>query len=136
MIGAVTLTAEVAKAIEELEATFPEASVTVDSTGDGGAWVLIDSVDVGPVFVGRASWLRFQIPFTYPAADIYPMFVRPDLSRVGGEPLGEALTAGHGCGPDGLTQAVQVSRRTNAVDAATHTAAGKVLKVLQWLRNR
>lgn len=136
MIGSATLTPEVAKAVEELEATFPEASVTVDPTGDGGAWLLIDSVDIGQAFAGRISWLRFQIPFTYPAADIYPVFVRPDLSRVSGEPLGEALTAGHGCGPNGLIQAVQVSRRTNALDAATHSAAGKVLKVLQWLRNR
>jgi len=126
-----TITAAVSDAIDELRETFPDATVTVESDGDGGAWVLIDPVPLGPAYIQSTSWIAFQITFPYPEADVYPLFVRPDLDRKDG--------AGHGEGFGSVTwgpheqTGTQLSRRSNRLDPTVDTAATKVLKVLRWL---
>jgi hypothetical protein len=68
--------------------TFDPAAVTVDHDGAGGAWVMIDPVRLGHTYVQDSTWIAFQITFPYPEADVYPHFVRPDLSRADGAVLG------------------------------------------------
>jgi hypothetical protein len=130
-VNAVTISSAILDAIDELEQTFPDAAVTVESDGQGGAWVCIDSVPLGPSYQEARSWIAFQITYPYPEADVYPLFIRPDLHRRDGAAHGVAfqtVTWGlHG------KPGTQLSRRSNRLNAAVDTAATKVLKVLRWL---
>jgi hypothetical protein len=121
-------------AIDEIQETFAEATFTVDSDGKGGAWVAIDAVPLGPVYVQDSTWIAFQIVFAYPEADVYPLFVRPDLSRADGTALGEGFHPVK-WGPKGAP-GVQLSRRSNRLNPAVDTAATKILKVLKWLNEQ
>lgn len=123
------MTAAVAGAIDELRATFPEAAVTVREDEQGGAYVTVEPVDPGPLYVQDETWIAFHVTFQYPYADVYPHFVRPDLVRNDGQPLG----AGMGMGAFDGRPAIQLSRRSNRLDPASDTAAMKLLKVLRWL---
>lgn len=133
-----TINADVAHAVDELRATFPDATVTVDETGDGGVWVLVDPIPVGTAFAVQQSWVRFRIPFTYPEADIYPLFVRPDLRRNDGAELRpeNGFQQPIMCGPQGDIASTQLSRITRNVRSEWNSAAGKLLKVQQWLETQ
>jgi hypothetical protein len=93
----------------------------------------VQGLSLGEKYAPSASWVGFAIGFQYPASDVYPHFVRSDLARVDGRPLGEAMTTGHtwNAGP-----AVQVSRRSHKWDRSADTAAIKLAKVLEWIRSR
>lgn len=122
----------VATAIEEIRATFEGATVTVKEDGEGGAYVRIDPVDPGAIYQQHETWIGFRITAQYPYADVYPLFVRADLSRVDQGQLGDGMTAGNFDGQP----AVQVSRRSNHLNPATDTAVIKVQKVLRWMASR
>jgi hypothetical protein len=126
------VTPEVTEAIHEIKAAFPEAAIDVVDDGAGGAYVVVDTVDLGTVYTNGCTWIGFQITFQYPYADVYPHFVRGDLARADGHPLGEATS------PTTWRDrpAVQVSRRSNSLDPSSQTALIKLLKVIQWLRTR
>lgn len=128
------MTPEVAEAIEELKAAYPKAALEVREDPDGGAWVTIDPVFVGDQYAPTESFISFQITFHYPVSDVYPHFVRPDLRRVDGNPLGEA-TSPCKFGPE-ARDGIQISRKSNRLDPAIDTAALKLEKVLAWLRSR
>jgi hypothetical protein len=132
----VSITDEVRTSIAELQATFPVSAITVAETGDGGAWVCIDPVPTGRAFTQKTTWIAFHIPFTYPEADIYPMFVRDDLARSNRTELGEALSQPVVFWVDGARTGTQISRADRNLDPAASTAVGKVLKVLRWLAAR
>jgi hypothetical protein len=123
---------EVAEAIAEIEATFPDSKVDVREEDQGGAFVVVDPVDPGGAYEQCETWIGFQITFQYPFADVYPHFVRGDLRRTDGAGLVEGMS------PAQWEQraAIQVSRRSNHLDPASDTAAIKLLKVLEWLRTR
>lgn len=120
---------EIEQAVEELKARFPESEVVV-VTEDGGVFVTVDPVDPGPVYVQQETWLKFAIGFQYPNADIYPLFVRPDLARVDGRQHGKGFSKGEFNGES----AWQLSRRSNRLNPETDTASLKASKVLEWLR--
>lgn len=126
------LTAEVAQAVEEIRTAFPDVVVQVREDGQGGAVVIVESVDLGAPYNQNETWIGFQITFQYPYSDVYPHFVRGDLTRADGAALGE------GTSPTtwGGRPAVQLSRRSNQLDPSTDTAVLKLLKVLAWLRSR
>ena len=128
----VAVTAEIAEAIEELRETFPEATVTFEGDGTGGAWGTVDPVDLGPAYAPVTSWISFQLTYPYPESDVYPLFVTPDLRRADGTPLGEGFQSAATWGSDAQA-GTQLSRRSNRLDPAIDTAATKVLKVLRWL---
>jgi len=125
------LTDEVAEAVEEVRATFDQMKVEVREDGEGGAFVFVEPVDPGEQYEQRATWIGFRITFQYPNADVYPHFVRGDLSRRDGRALGDgtSVTTFEG------RPAVQLSRRSNHLNPESDTAVLKLLKVLQWLRS-
>lgn len=129
-----SVTEAIQNAIDELRHTFPETTVTYVPDGQGGAWVTIDEVPLGPAFTPSSSWMSFQITYPYPEADVYPHFVRPDMVRSDGAGHGEgfALTS---FGPRN-EPAMQLSRRSNRLNPAVDTAATKAIKVLRWLEQR
>ena len=123
---------EIEKAIEELKECFPDSEVVATETEGGGANVTIDPVDPGSAYVQSETWLKFAISFQYPYADIYPLFVRPDLARVDGGQHGEGFSLAEFNGETAL----QLSRRSNRLNPAIDTACLKANKVLAWLQAR
>ena len=105
--------------------------------GQGGLWVELDHVPLGEPYGQTDTFLVFLLPFTLPGSDVYPMFVRPDLSRNDGRPLGDGfqVTQLSWPGEPEPRPVVQVSRRTRGSYAA-QTASQKVAKVLDWVRTR
>lgn len=134
----VTIGQAIIEAIEELRQTFPASAVTFASDEASGAWVTIDPVPLGPAYNQASSFIAFQITFPYPEADIYPLFVRPDLQRKDGAEHGEGFQrlikwGLKDTGTDEEALGTQLSRRSNRLNPAIDTAATKVLKVLRWL---
>lgn len=121
---------EVQQAVAELRRSFGEGAVLALSRSDGGAVVTIDPIDVGPGYVPQHTWIKFMISFQYPQADIYPLFVHPDLARADGQSHGKGITGAEFEGEPAL----QLSRRSNHLDIDIDTAVLKVTKVIQWLK--
>ena len=123
---------EVKRAIEELQSCFSDAEVAWEGTTDGGAIVTVTPVHLGPQYVPQETWIKFAISFQYPLADVYPLYVQPDLARSDGHPHGEGITQAtfHG------EPALQLSRRSNHLNPEVDTAALKVTKVIQWLKEK
>ncbi|WP_419924736.1 hypothetical protein [Candidatus Poriferisocius sp.] len=121
---------EIEEALEELKECFPDSEVVSVGIEDGGVFVSIDPVDPGPAYVQQETWLKFAISFQYPSADVYPLFVRPDLARVDDGEHGEGFSRAEFNGE----AALQLSRRSNRLNPAIDTACLKVNKVLAWMR--
>lgn len=126
------LTPEVRQAIDEIAAAFPDATVSTEADGEGGAYVFVRDVALAPIYRQQETWVGFHITYTYPSADVYPHFVREDLCRADGNPLGDGMS------PQNFRSrpAIQLSRRSNRLNPATDTALLKLQKVLRWLNNR
>lgn len=131
-----SITPEIQVALDELRATFPDSLVSFDESGDGGAWVRVETVELGSLYNYETSWAAFQLQYMYPECDVYPVFVRPDIARLDSQPLGEGFAQPVGFGLLGGEQGTQLSRRTPTLEPDTNSAAGKLLKVLQWVRTR
>ena len=123
---------EVQRALDELRRCFGEAEVTAHSKPDGGAIVTIESIDLGSAYTPQFSWIKFGISFQYPYADVYPLFVHPDVVRSDGRPHGNGISLGSFEGQGAL----QLSRRSNRWDPAVDTVALKVTKVIQWFKEQ
>lgn len=129
------LAAPVDKAIAELRQAFPDAQLSVREDGSGGVYLLLDPVDPGSAYAQRETWVGFHLAFNYPYADVYPHFVRPDLTRVDGRPAanpGMGIQAVNWPAWDNRA-ALQLSRRSNRLNPRTDTATTKLVKVLDWL---
>ena len=122
------VTPEVQAAIAEIAAVHPKLSADPDS--EGGAYVVVQDVELGPAYKQCKTWVGFHIAYSYPQADVYPHFVRSDLSRMDGAALGEGIQS-----PIEFHRraATQLSRRSNHLNPAVQTALLKLQKVLQWL---
>jgi hypothetical protein len=127
----VALKAQVQAAIESIRACFPGKELLIEPDGTGGARVAVEAVELGGLYRQDQTWLAGHLSAQLPYADIYPLFVRGDLARRDGRPLGVSLTPGHMY----LNRtAVQASRRSNRRDPAVELAGHKFLKVMEWLR--
>lgn len=123
----------VEQAIAEIKLTFAPCAVLVEEDGQGGAYVIVESVQLGGPYVQKETWFGFHITAQFPYADIYPVFVRSDLARADGRVLGDGISPNHNF----RTRAgVQVSRRSNGRDPLVETASAKVLKVRRFLETR
>lgn len=129
--------AAVQTAIASVTAAYGQERVHIIPDGQGGAWIELSAVDLGGAYEQDITFVVFLLPFNLPGADIYPVFVRHDLSRRDGGPLGEGLqrTTLSWPGEPSQRPVVQISRRTRRGAFMSQTAAQKVEKVLEWLRN-
>jgi hypothetical protein len=123
---------EVATGIEELKRQFVDASFIVRDDGQGGAYVVIERVSLGPGYRPDTTWMGFQIPALYPYADIYPVFIGSDVCRTTGADFVAPVTRGHSF--EGRS-AIQVSRRNGAAQTAPQKAVTKILKVMKFLES-
>lgn len=123
---------DVANAIEELKKAFPSSVVTISEDGQGGAYVFVESVDLGERFDPSTTWMGGHITALYPYADIYPLFIDANVRRVDGKRFEGPISVGHTF--DGRT-AIQISRRNNRVQNSPQTAVAKFLKVIDFMEN-
>src|SRR5262245_21975099 len=86
---------EVCAAVEELKTQFGAASVSARDDGQGGAYVLIEPLSLGPRYGPDSTWLGFRITAQYPYADIYPVFIGAETRRIDGIPFSAPITPGH-----------------------------------------
>ncbi len=122
---------EVSTGIEELKRQFSASSCVAREDGQGGAYVLMEPVILGPKYRPTATWFGFQIPAQYPYADIYPVFMGADVARADGVRFAVPVTPGHQF--EGRP-AIQISRRNGAAQTGgSQKAAAKILKVLDFL---
>ena len=122
---------EVSSAIEELKRQFSASSFTVREDGQGGAYVVMEPVSLGPRYRPETTWVGFQIPAQYPYADIYPVFIGSETMRCDGGSFAAPVTPGHRF--EGRT-AIQVSRRSGAAaQNGLQRATAKILKILDFL---
>ena len=127
------MTVEVQDAIQEIAGSYRDCRVESADDGEGGAFVTVHDVLLeGGLYQQSKTWVGFRITHTYPYADVYPHFVRHDLSRWDGKPLGE----GTSIGSFRNEPAIQVSRRSNRHDPTSDTALLKLCKVIRWLISR
>jgi hypothetical protein len=127
----------IAAAIAEIRAAYRERQVDFEPDGSGGAFVRVDGIDIGPKYSPQLVWIGFQIVYTYPFADVYPHYFPHELKRVDGQPLGEAIHANQTFTRQSCSvPATMVSRKSNKRDPQTETAAVKLAKVIEWVRNR
>lgn len=121
---------EVATAIEELKRAFPSSDISIQEDGGGGAYVIVEEVDLGSRYEPASSWLGGHIPAQYPYADIYPLFISDSVRRVDGVVFEAPVTRG----AQFLDRpAIQVSRRNNHTQHYPQTAVAKFVKVLRFL---
>ena len=118
------VSAEVARALEELELAFP-GRLSIEAQEPAGTVVRIRGVELSGRWSAASAELWFAIPFHYPDAAIYPYYVvgATPTAAVGGlQPVnwrGMAVT--------------QVSLRHNTWDPTCDTAVGSVLQTKAWL---
>lgn len=120
---------EVSTAIEELKRQFSGAGFTVREDGQGGAFVIMEPVALGPRFRPECTWMGFQIPALYPYADIYPVFMDAKIVRVDGVAFVAPVTTGHVF--EGRP-AIQISRRNGAAQSGQR-ATSKLLKIINYI---
>lgn len=126
------MTPEVEEAVREIAHAYPTCGLEAIEDGQGGAFVIVRDLPIDDRYLQNNSWCGFHVTHTYPYSDVYPHFVRHDLARRDGKPLGAATTTGSFRGQP----AIQISRRANRHNAETDTALLKLQKVLQWLNSR
>lgn len=121
---------EVSQAIEELKRQFATSSLIVREDGQGGAYVVMEPVTLGPKYRPETTWIGFQIPAQYPYADIYPVFIGGNVVRADGVAFVVPVTPGHNF--EGRP-AIQISRRNSAAQSGLQKAPAKILKVLDFM---
>ncbi len=125
------MNSNVEQAVKSLREAFPQATLVVEDDGGGGAYVRIESVELGPRFIPQRTWVGAHLPPQVPYADVYPLFIGSDVARADGVAFSAPITSGHNFRGQ---SALQISRRTNRLDPAVQTPTLKFQKVLHWLR--
>jgi len=119
---------EFAEAVEEIEAEFDAVSSEPD--GEGGAFVVVESIDAGDRWVPDLLAVEFQILFNYPYAAIYPYYTTPELRRADAGQLPQGLQRVEWRG----RQVTQISLRSNHWEPQHDTALSKLKQVRHWLQ--
>jgi hypothetical protein len=121
---------EVATGIEQLKQQFSSSAFNVRDDGNGGAYVIIESISLGPRYRPESTWMGFHVPAQYPYADIYPVFIGANTTRVDGCSFTAPVTPNHRFEN---RPAIQVSRRSGAAQNGLQKVTAKILKILDFL---
>lgn len=124
------MTPGVSEALEQLRRCFPDSGVTVVPDSNGGVYVLIETVELGPKYAPPTTWMGGHLVPTLPYGDVYPLFIGGDVKRINGQPFVAPITAASFQG----RPALQISRRSNRHNPQLQSAARKFTKVIHWLR--
>ena len=128
-------------AVAELRAHFGADLVLFYPSACGGGDVLVDRAPLGPPYKQSETWVGFFLTSACPDADTYPMYVRPDLSRIDGAPLQRPIHIDHFWKAQSLSRpkrpAVMISRRQkNPLSIGRETPLMKVLLVMDWMKKQ
>ena len=129
----------VEQALNELAEGLPDAAVAHLQDGDGGAFIIVDPVDLGPRYEPRATWIGFHLTHIHPEADIYPHHIDAAVRYVGPrETKGDGLPGSMGRSqmPGFDRESIQISLRTRSLDPATYTALYKLHRVIDRLKRK
>jgi hypothetical protein len=121
----------ISAAVDEVREHFASKSVEVLPDDNGGVFVIINDIEVGPRYTPATTWLGFQLNAAYPASDVYPHFVGMH-TRTDNQGYGDGITPTTWRG----RPALQLSRRSRAWNPQFDTAALKAEKVITWLTTR
>jgi hypothetical protein len=127
------MTPEINRAIEELRAGFPDHAIRVVEEPAGGAFVIVENLAIGARLQPDISWIGFALGFQYPLSDIYPYYLRHDLTRADGQPIAAPLSTGAQM-PGFDRAAVLLSRRSSRWNPKHDTALRKLHRILSFLR--
>src|SRR5919201_1082878 len=72
----------VEQSLQELREGMPGHDVRVLEDGSGGAYVIVDEIEIGEHFAPPRSWIGFHVTFAEDA-DVYPHFIDPTVRYVG-----------------------------------------------------
>lgn len=125
------MTPGVEQALDGIRKAFPNAQVSVQDDGSGGAYVFVEPVEIGSNYVPASTWIGGHLPPQLPYADVYPLFIDAGVRLSTGAMPPAPITPGHNFRG---RPALQISRRTNRLDPTFQTAAGKFLKVINWIK--
>jgi hypothetical protein len=130
---------DVRTAIDEVTQGFPGHELRELEDDEGGAYVIVEKLDLGDRYAPTVSWVGFHVTHPYPDADVYPHFLRGDLTYSGSGAL-EATGWPESMAPNQVMPgfnlaAIQVSRRSNHWNPDRDTAALKLTRVLDWIRS-
>jgi hypothetical protein len=128
----------VAKALDGLRNHFPNNPIEVAPTEVGGAFVIIEGVELGMPYRQSDTWVGFYLSDACPHDDTYPFYVRGDLSRADGAELKTPLHINQVFPPTASTlparASVMVSRRQKNQSSFAHeTPLLKLLTVIKWM---
>jgi hypothetical protein len=119
----------VQEVVEHLRQEFPDSTVTFTPDGGGGGAVVVEPVHI-PNCSPSFTWIGANLSPLVPFADIYPLFIGPDVKRLNGTPLPTPVSVSQFAGHPAL----QVSRATRTLVATPHAAALKFRKVLDFVK--
>lgn len=129
-MSAAVLAGPVAEGIRLLEVCF-EDRVRYEPDGEGGAFVVVEGIDLGANWTVPRAELTFHLAYNYPASAIYPYYL----------PAG--VIPASGSMPPALQQVVwretpviQVSLRHANWDPRRDNALGAVMQTQDWLRSQ
>ena len=125
------MTPEVKQAIREIAEAYPTSSLETADDGQGGAIVTIKDLGIEGPYAQSTTWFGFHITHTYPYSDVYPHFVRHDLSRRDQKPLGEATSIGSFSEPAGnpTFASRQAAQRRDRHGASQTTKGDQVVEL-------
>ena len=127
----VAITGAVTTTLERLDQLFEDTTITATPDGSGGAYVVIDAVDLGRMWTPRISWFGFHLNCLLPDSDVYPLYVDAAAKSTAGLALP--------CPPYSVCvwqgrPALQVSRASRNRAGGLDSAELKITRVLTWLR--
>lgn len=138
--------ARVTEAIAEFEKAHPNKVRHIED-GEGGAYVLVEEIDLGEHYAPRTAWIASHITWAYDeGADIYPHFLDGGVRYVGdgatpiAAPSGDAADALPAAlsrnfkAPGFDLDAIQISRRSHTPSELPATE--KLARVIDFLRTR
>lgn len=139
----------VQEAIQELEQAYP-GKVRHEEDRDGGAYVLVEEIELGERYAPSQARIAFHITWTYDeGADVYPHFLDAAVRYVGDGPTPNEAPSGDAADalPTALSrgfkapgfgfEAIQISRRSYTPGATGDlTALEKLARVIDFLRTR
>lgn len=123
---------DIANAIQELHRGFPDTTVWSEQDRDGGAYVIVEDIDIGQRYAPSSTWLGGHITALYPYADIYPLFMDASVRRADGVEFVPPITLGHEFAG---RSAIQISRANSHTQNFPQTALAKFLKVIHFLEH-
>lgn len=123
---------EIKKAVEEIKSAFPSSAVRTEDLDGCGVCVTIGPLNPGALYEQNEVCIMFEITGAYPAADIYPIFVIPKLTRSDGQNYRDGLSKTKFKEQD----VTQISRRIRSGDLTYETAGFKVKRVWEWTKRQ